>query len=57
VQRKAVSPEVIVSTASAAFPVKTKSPPWNIIPAAFQNMAPFSSAKEMSSFAWILAAA
>jgi hypothetical protein len=36
---------VIVSTASAAFPLKTKSPPRNIIPAAFQNRVSFSSAK------------
>jgi hypothetical protein len=44
-------PEVIVWTASEALPVKANTLPWHIIPIAFQNRAPFSSAKATSSSA------
>ena len=50
-------PEVIIWTASEALPVRAKTQPWSIIPSAFQNKAPFSSAKAMSSSDCAFAAA
>ena len=38
-------------TASEALPVRTNTQPWFIIPNAFQNKAPFSSAKATSFIA------
>ena len=57
VDRNAVIPEVIIWTASEALPVRAKSQPCAIIPSAFQNKAPFSSAKATSSSTCAFAAA
>ena len=43
-------------TAFEALPVRAEIQPWFNIPAAFHNMAPFSSAKATSSSAWAFAA-
>ena len=57
VDRNAVIPEVIIWTASEALPVKANTQPCIIIPYAFQNKAPFSSAKATSSSDCAFAAA
>ena len=44
-------------TASEALPVRANTQPWTIIPRAFQNKAPFSSANATSSSNCAFAAA
>ena len=57
VDRHAVIPEVIIWIASEALPVRANTQPCFIIPNAFQNKVPFSSAKATSSSTSAFAAA
>src|SRR5208282_670902 len=57
VDRHAAIPEVIMSIASEALPVRAKCQPRNGISATFQYKAPFSSAKATTSSSCAVAAA
>ena len=50
-------PEISISVASEALPVRASTEPWLTIPYAFQSREPFSSARATSSWACAAAAA